>query len=70
MVIFSMLVNYTSRNYPQLTTSRYLIHEKLQILPKNILFPPGEIHNAYVEIDGDLQLNVNIYNPLVEKTHA
>ena len=70
MVIFSMLVSYTSRNYLKLTGSRNLNHEKFQILPNNILFPPDEICDAYVEIDGDLQLNVNIYNPLVAKTHA
>ena len=29
-----------------------------------------KIYDTYVEIDDDLQLNVNIYNALVEKTYV
>ena len=36
----------------------------------NILFPSDEIHDNYVEINGNLQWKVNIYNALAAKVHA
>ena len=46
------------------------IREKLQILPINVLFPPNELYDTYVDIDDDLQLHVNICNNLVAEVHA
>ena len=44
--------------------------EKLQILPINVLFPPNELYDTYVDVDDDLQLNVNICNNLVAEIHT
>ena len=60
---------YFRGNYLKPTRSRNLSHKKFQILRASILFPPDEIYDTYLEIDGDLQLNVNIYSALVAKAH-
>ena len=43
--------------------------KKLQILPTSVLLPPDDVYDAYVEIDNDLQLTMNIYNALIAKAH-
>ena len=57
------------RNYLKLTRLRSLNDKKFQILPISVLFSLDDMHNTYVEIDNDLQLNINIYNALVAKAH-
>ena len=60
---------YFQGNYLKLTKSRALNYKKFQLLPTNVLFPPDEIYDTYVDIDFELQLNINIYNSLISKSN-
>ena len=41
--------------------------QQFQVIARDVLLPPDEINNIYVDINDDLQINVNIYNGLIHK---
>ena len=54
--------------YFKLVRSRNGNMKQFQVIVGDVLLPPDEINDIYVDINDDLQINVNIYNELIHKT--
>ena len=54
-------------NYLKLVRSRNSSMKQSQVIVPDVLLPPDEINDIYVDINDDLQINVNIYNGLIHK---
>ena len=54
-------------NYLKLVRSRNSNMKHFQLIARDVLLPPDEINDVYVDINDDLQINVNIYNGFIHK---
>ena len=54
-------------NYLKLVRSRNSNVKQFQVIQREVLLPPDEINDTYIDINDDLQMNVNIYTALINK---
>ena len=61
---------YFKVNYLKLTRSKHPICKQFQDIQQQVIFPPDEIYETYVDINEQLQININVYNGLVNKAQS
>ena len=54
-------------NYLKLVKSRNIDIKQFQVSQSEVLFPPDEINDTYLDINKDLQMNISVYNELINK---
>ena len=54
-------------NYLKLIRSRNPNIRQFQVIQRDVLLPPDEINDTYVDINKNLQMKVNVYNGLINK---
>ncbi len=54
-------------NYLKLVRSRIPSIKQFQVTQREVLLPPDEINDIYIDINNDLQMNINVYNGLISK---
>ena len=55
-------------NYVKPVHSRNISFKKFEILPLSVDINTDEIYDAYVDINEDMLLDMNVYNSLIKKT--
>ena len=55
--------------YLKLVRSRNSTAKQFEVLECELLISPDEINDTYVDINNSLQININIYNALINKVH-
>ena len=55
-------------NYLKLVRSCNPSMKQFQVIRCEVLLPPDEINDTYVDINNDLQMNINVYNGRINKT--
>ena len=58
---------YFKGNYLKLTRSKHPNCKLFQVIKQQVIFPPEEIYDTYVDINEQLQINIKLCNGLVNK---
>ena len=58
---------YFKGYYLKFIRSRSISFKQLQVLPTSIVLSPDEIYDTYVDIDEKMQLDINVYDILLQK---
>ena len=53
--------------YLKLVRSRNSTAKQFEVIERELLIPPDEINDTYVDINDSLQININVYNALINK---
>ena len=53
--------------YLKLVKSRNSTAKQFEVSERELLIPPDEISDTYVDINDSLQININVYNALIDK---
>ena len=61
--------NFVKGFYLKLVRSRNA-SKKYQLLPTEIEFSPDEVFDIYVEFSGNLHIDTNTYNILIQKANS
>ena len=61
---------YFKGNFLKLTRSKHPNCKQFQVIQQQVIFPPEEIYDTYVDINEQLQININVYNGLVNKAQS
>ena len=53
--------------YLKLVRSRNSTAKQFEVIKRELLIPLDEINDTYVDINDSLQININVYNALINK---
>ena len=53
--------------YLKLVRSRNSTAKQFKVIERELLIPPDQINDTYVDINDSLQINISVYNALINK---
>ena len=65
-----LILMYILKGLPEALTffySEISSIKQFQVIQREVLLPPDEINDMYIDINNDLQMNINVYNGLISK---